>query len=118
MDGLEELHRELGEIKGAQKEHGKTLQAINKSLEMHVANSVKIEALEKARVQHDKRIGDLENTCSTRKPMIDRFESHVEADVPIEHYAGALAIKILLVIGGLAGGWIISRLPKIMELLK
>ena len=49
---------------------------------------------------------------------LDKLETHADSDVPIEHYAGTVALKILLVIGGLAGGWIISRLPKIMELLK
>ena len=60
----------------------------------------------------------LENTCSARGVTLDKLETHADSDIPIENYAGAVALKILMVIGGLAGGWIISRLPKIMELLK
>ena len=118
QDRLDAIHLKLGELEGRQKEQANVLKEISKSLAILASNTTKVEELDKARIQHDKRIVLLENTCSARGVTIGKLETHADSDIPIEHYVGAVALKILLVIGGLAGGWIISRLPKIMELLK
>ena len=78
QDRIDAIHLKLGELEGRQKEQANVLKEISKSLAILASNTTKVEELDKARIQHDKRIVLLENTCSARGVTLDKLEMQEE----------------------------------------
>ena len=46
------------------------------------------------------------------------FAEHIRTDKPVDAVAGEWALRIVIFVGGAGGWWILSRAPKIWELLR
>lgn len=120
-----DVHAELGRIdKRVERLDAKIddiredISGIGEMLKAMGKNEARLDEVSRLVISHDKRITAIEKECSARGVRLGDVEDHVEKDVPIDAYTGKMAKKILWIMAGAAGAWLIERLPKIIELLK
>lgn len=104
------LSGRLGSLEGA-------IPRIDDSLRKLLENNNLVVEIHRMVIAHDKRIGTIENRCYQRESEMRAFSEHVKNDRPVDAIAGEWALRVVIFVGGAGGMWVLSKLPRIWELL-
>lgn len=137
-----QLQRELGSLDARLATLETLMSDVRDALKQLAANETRLSHLERDRIQHDKRIVELESElhkwehilksvenmleqmhnmetrCAEHAHQAKTIEEHIKNDKSVNIIAGEWALRILMFAGGAFGIWLIDRIPKILELLK
>jgi len=115
---IEGVQRNLGVLQGRMSAVESGVKEVNDTLKKLLEQNAMIAELQRVSISHDKRLGAIERRCSENGPALLAFAEHIRTDKPVDAIAGEWALRIVIFVGGAGGMWLLSRAPKIWELLK
>lgn len=114
---IEGVQRSLGVLQGRLSAVESGVKEANDTLRKLLEQTAMIAELQRVAIAHDKRLVAIERWCSENTPALLTFAEHIRTDKPVDAVAGEWALRVVLFVGGAGGMWLMSRLPKIWELL-
>lgn len=111
-----DLSHQLGVLTGRFDGIEESIKDISEAMKTIAGHSARVDLLEQARIQHDKRLSELEreNTALrlAQEQTEGKIEKHIEKDVPVEVRLGKWTLGTLGVISGLVVKWLFDKLTK------
>lgn len=114
---IEGVQRNLGVLQGRMSAVESGVKEVNDTLKKLLEQNAMIAELQRVSISHDKRLGAIERRCSENGPALLAFAEHVRTDKPVDAVAGEWALRVVIFVGGAGGMWLLSKLPRIWELL-
>lgn len=109
-----EVYTKLGRVEGALNEHRGLLEDIGETVKKLAKIAERSEVHTQAILDHEMRLREIEATCAVRGAEM----AAVKKLVPVEKYIGAWALRVVVAAGTMIIGWMLLRLPRILELLQ
>lgn len=113
-----QLQRELGSLDARLATLETLMSDVRDALKQLAANETRLSHLERDRIQHEKRIAELESRSHEWSSLCDSIMNHIKNDKSVDIVAGEWALRILMLTGGAFALWLFERLPKILDVLK
>ena len=114
---MDSVHHQLGVLAGRFESIEESMKNISTAIKTIAEHSARVDLLQQARAQHDKRISKLECATTAQRQALEQMKKHIENDTPVEVQFGRYAIGIVLFVGGLVVNWLFKNIPKILQLL-
>ena len=116
-EAIADIREDLGTLAGRMGSLETSISRIDDSLRKLLENNGLIVEIHRTVISHDKRIGVIENRCHQREPEIAAMKEHMKTDRPVEAVAGEWALGLVLFAAGGVAWWLLTKAPKIWELL-
>lgn len=116
VQSMDSVSHQLGVLSGRFDSIEKSIQDISEAIKTIASHSARVDLLEKAQEQHDKRIAALERENTALKLAQgltdEKVEKHIEKDVPVEMRIGKWSLGAIGVLGGLIVKWLFDKLTR------
>ena len=139
---FQKMQHDIGNLDGRMCAIERAITDLSEVLKQIAANETRLSHLERDRIQHEKRIVELENElrkwehliksvesmleqirlmetrCAKHAHRAEAIDQHLKNDKSVDIIAGEWALRFLMLLGGALGIWLWDRTPKILELLR
>lgn len=117
-EAIADIREDIGALSGRLGSLEGAIPRIDDSLRKLLENNNLVVEIHRMVIAHDKRIGTIENRCYQRESEMRTFSEHIKNDRPVDAIAGEWALRVVIFIAGAGGWWLLSRMPRIWELLR